>query len=172
MKSDTLKELSALCAQLRDEQRALEEADRVWKEHKARIFSLQTEDIPSLMTELGVTKIVLETGETITVAAEVEASLPKENLEARQAAFDWLESHGHGGLIKTEVSVTFGRDELERAKACAEEIAGRWGQAVLDRNVHANTLKAFIKEQLREGKEIPLELFMARPITVAKIKQS
>lgn len=111
MNRDTLKELSALCAQLRDEQRALEETDRVWKEHKERIRRLTEDDIPSLMTELGVTRIVLDSGEQIRIAREVEASIPKEDLVARQRAFDWLEENGHGGLIKTTVNVLFGREE-------------------------------------------------------------
>ena len=39
----------------------------------------------------------------------------------------------------------------------------------LDQGVHAQTLKAFLKEQLSKGANIPLELFGARPVWTAKI---
>lgn len=165
---DALRELSALCAQLRDAEEDLKRLDEAWKAAKERVRRLVEEDIPGLMSELGVKRLVLETGETISVGFEVFAQIPK---DGKQLAFNWLEEHGHGGLIKTEISVTFGRDELGIAKRIATEIVEREGRPVeLDQSVHAGTLKAWLKEQLQEGQSVPLELFGARPVNIAKIK--
>lgn len=165
---DALKQLSALCAQLRDAERESEDLEAKRKAKDAEARRLAEEDIPALMQELQVSEIKLETGEKIKVSLEVYAQISAEN---KQAAFEWLEANGHGGLIKTEVSVAFGRDELEYAKKCAEEISSSTGKsAEIDRSVHASTLKAFLKERISSGKDVPLELFGARPVNTAKIK--
>jgi hypothetical protein len=170
--SDTLRELSALCQQLRDAEREQKDAEEALKVKKADVYRLSTEDIPTLMQELGVSKIRLETGEQIEVKQEIEASLPKEDLVARQNAFAWLEANGHGGLIKTEVTAQFGREELDKAQRALELLTAEYPEAsvMLDRNIHTSTLKAFIKERLAAGEDLPLELFMARPYNKAKIK--
>lgn len=168
MSQDTLKQLSALCANLRDAEREAEglEAKRKAKEAEAR--RLAEEDIPALMQELGVQKIKLDSGEEIKVELEVYAQISREN---KPAAFQWLEENGHGGMIKTEVTVAFGRDELEQAKAVAQSIAEQTGKdAAIDRSVHASTLKAWLRERIKAGAVIPLELFGARPVNTAKIK--
>lgn len=169
MSQDTLRELSALCAQLRDAENECEALSAKLKEREAQARRLVEDDIPSLMAELGVQKLVLGTGETITVALEVYAQIPK---DSKERAFAWLEENGHGGLIKTEVSVAFGREELNEAKRLAMEIAERGRQVLLDRNVHAGTLKAFLKEQLAAGAPVPLEIFGARSVNMAKIKEA
>ena len=37
-------------------------------------------------------------------------------------------------------------------------------------SVHAQTMKAFLKEQIAKGSDIPLDLFGARPVWVATVK--
>jgi hypothetical protein len=171
MQQDALRELTALCAQLRDAERDLSELDDAWKKKSATVRGLTEEDIPALMAELGVKKLTLESGETITVKADVECSLPKEDLEKRAAALKWLEDNGHGGLIKTIVATQFGRGELEKATALAEVIATTTGkEAIVGRDVHASTLKSFLNERIAAGDDVPLELFNARPLNKAKIK--
>lgn len=168
MSQDTLKELSSLCQQLRSAER--EATDLLAKAAaKAKdIQRLTEEDIPALMTELAVQKIVLESGETITVGLEVYASIPAAN---KEEAFKWLVDNQHGGLIKTDLTLAFGREELDKAKALALKLSEEEGlDPVIDQSVHANTLKAFIKGQLADGKPIPLELFGARSVQKAKIK--
>lgn len=167
MSQDALAQLTALCAQLRDAERELTAAEKQVKDREADIRRLTEEDIPALMTELGVEKIVLASGEQIKVALEVYAQIPK---DSKEAAFAWLEENGHGGLIKTDVSVAFGREELPKAQALAVKLAEEGLEPMIERTVHAGTLKAFIKERLNAGATVPLELFGARPVNTAKIK--
>lgn len=167
MNQDTLVQLAMLCQQLRDAERDVDTATTALKNKLELVRRLEEDDIPSLMSELAVNKLRLETGEEISVGLEVYASIPK---HGQADAFAWLEGNGHGGLIKTEVGVSFGRDELELAQAHARRLAEQGLNATLERAVHAGTLKAFIKEQLRDGKSLPLELFGARSVNKAKIK--
>lgn len=164
----SLGELSALCAQARETQRDIDRIEASLKAAKEQLRALVEEDIPQLMSELELKRVVLETGEAITVALEVYASIPKARA---QEALDWLRAHGHGGLIRTELGLAFGRDEVARADALAQELAERGFESTIAQNVHSGTLKAFLKEQLGSGVAVPLELFGARPVMTAKIKQ-
>lgn len=170
MSSDALRELTTLCQQLRNAEAELADIDTNWKAKKATVQHLTEEDIPALMTELGVRKITLGTGELIEVKPDIEASIPKEDAELRAKAFAWIEDNGHGSIIKTIVAVQFGRDELAEAHQLMELLAYLGYMSIMDRAVHASTLKSFLKERLAEGDPVPLEYFLARPFQKAKIK--
>lgn len=168
MSQDTLRELAVLCAQLRDADLSVEKAERELKERKALVRRLEEEDIPGLMSELGVESITLETGERIKIALEIYASITE---AMKERAFKWLEDNGHGGLIKTEVSVRFGRDAVAQATALTERLVAEGLEPDVVRAVAPQTLKAFLKERIEANSEVPMEVFGARPVKVAKIKQ-
>jgi hypothetical protein len=181
MAHDTMKQLSILCAQMRDAEQAVELAEKVFKVAKAKLFSIATEDIPALMTEIGVKEITLETGEKVTVALDIASSITEAN---KENAFKWLIDNGYGSIIKTEVMVAFGKDELPKALALAEELTEKGLVPEMSRGVHASTLKAWLKERVlaeQEVKEeidpdeppivpVPMELFGAMPFSIAKLK--
>lgn len=165
--SDTLQQLTTLCAQMRDAEAEVVSAENALKERKAELFSLATEDIPGLMAELGVKKIQLETGQRIEVKDDVSASIPEAN---KEAAFTWLEENDFGSIIKVEVAVQFGKDQRDEALALYTKLAEEGLQPTMKRGVHASTLKSFLKERIAEGSPIPLELFGAMAYSIAKIK--
>lgn len=159
-----LADLSRALVQAEKDEAAAEEALKQKKEARRRI---EEEDIPSVMTEIGVDKLRLVTGEEITVKSEVFAAIPK---ESKTAAHDWLFDHGFGGLIQTEVTIVFNRDSVEQAAELADELRENGFEPEFSLGVNAQTLKAFLREQLAAGKDIPLELFGARPTKIAKVK--
>jgi hypothetical protein len=81
-----------------------------------------------------------------------------------------LEEHDFGGLIKTAVTVQFGKGEDEKAVELYERLVAEGLVVEADREVNAQTLKAFLREQLAAAAPVPLDLFGARPVWVAKIK--
>ena len=164
--ADALRQLMGLCAIAAELGVEVEAADANLKAKKAALRAVLEEDIPQFMTELGVTEIRLESGEKIKIADDVQASIT----EATEVeAYRWLEEKGFGGLIKTNVSIQFGRDQLEAAKALADRLEAEGLDPEFKRSVHWQTLRAFLKEQLAAAAEIPLDLFNARPVKVAKI---
>lgn len=170
-------------ALLRAEQ-ATEAAEAALKQAKEHERLLREETLPGIMRELGAEKftiVVDDTSYEISVKQEVYASVP----EARKdAAYGWLEVNGYGGLIKTGVTLEFGRDELEKAQELVDELAELgYTNVLIDRNVNPQTLKAFLRERLAEPKTeftaeeleqgmspLSLELFGARPVDTAKVK--
>ncbi|NBQ49102.1 MAG: hypothetical protein EBV86_01315 [Marivivens sp.] len=163
----TLDDLSEMCSALRSAQQAHEDAKLNLKQAAEQLRLLEEETIPGAMQELGFEKIVLETGEEIKCVQEVYCSIPRAMAHDAHA---WLHDHGHGGLIKTEVKVNFGKDEWDDAEAFSYRLHEQGIPHDLGQKVHPQTLKAFVKEQLAQGTDIPLELFGARPVYKAKVK--
>jgi len=162
----TLNEMSALARALLDAESATKDAEQALKDAKERERLIREETIPSAMQELGLESLVLDTGQKLKVQQEVYASIPAAN---KQAAYRWLNDNGFGGLIKVEVDASFGKGDQDKALELYSELSGRGLQASFDESVHAQTLKAFLKEQISQGNDIPLDLFGARPVWAAKI---
>lgn len=166
MDENRLGELSALCAQMQAAERSIEEADATLKSRKATLRAIATEDIPALMTELGVQEITLDSGEKIKVALEVFAAIPK---AVHDEAMVWLEENGFGGLIKTTVEISFGRSEQSRALEVYEDLLEKGLDVATSAGVHASTLKAFAKERLEANATLPEQLFGIQAVNTAKL---
>lgn len=120
---------------------------------KKEIDDLKTRTIPDAMGKLKQVKVDYG-GVTWTVSVEpvIRANIAKEN---RPKAFEWMDSSGHGDLIKTEITMSYGRNELPQAKQTIEKLKVMGIAAELNQDVHWATLNAFAKEQLNKGMEFP-----------------
>lgn len=138
--------------------------------HAKREFNrLSDEDLPQLMIELGVLKIVLETGETIEVKPTYGAHIKTAN---KTEAFQWLRENDMDDIIKNTISLAFGRGEDEKARAFIDvaTAAGHFPDQKTD--IHPQTLKAWVRERIEGGESIPMELFGVFAGQKATIKRS
>jgi hypothetical protein len=146
---------------------------------KARQRELAHRTIPDAMDEAGVDHIGLpDIGVDIRIKPWFDGSLPKrEDQVRRQAAMEWLVEEGHGDLIKTTVSVVFGRGEHNQALTMVNQMnefmgSEGWGNvATMNEDVHHMTYKAFLREQVEAGVALPLDTLNATVGRVAKIEQ-
>ena len=130
---------------------------------------LREESIPTAMQELGLTRLDLEDGQIITIKQTVYARIPVDN---KLEAFSWLEDHELGGAIKSTIKLEFGKGELEKADDLMHDLESEGYSPTFDRNVHGSTLKAVLKEEIAKGTVVPLDLFEARAVFVANVKES
>lgn len=137
------------------------------KEAKAALAAVQTEDLPRMMEEIGMKLVMLADGSKVEVVDDVHCGITEAR---RDAAHKWLVDNGFGGLIKTQVIVSFDRGELDAACAYTEELNRMDPEhpAAMKDAVHPATLKSFVKEQLAAGAEIPQDLFGIHPFSRAK----
>ena len=164
--SISLDSMAALARAMVDADASVEQAEVNLKEAKERARVLREETIPSAMQELGLEELKLDTGQKLSVKQDVYASIPSDK---KDEAFQWLDENGFGGLIKVEVKTDYPKGEAQAAYALFEELQTRGIQARYGQNVHAQTLKAFLREQIAAGTGVPLELFGARPVWTAKL---
>lgn len=145
----------------------VEEQEAALKDLKALLAGVQLEDLPLAMSEAGLKKFTLDTGETIDVKDDLVLSL---SAERKPEAFAWLEKNGLGSVIKTVVVAEFGKGQLGEAQKLAAKLVKEKYNVHLGRDVHWQTLKALILERVRAAKPIPLELFGAHPINKANVE--
>jgi len=156
IKDDSLKELSELCAQqvrIDEDIKHLEEALKLKSSLRRK---LSQEIIPAKMSELGLESISLDSGEVIKVKQLIQASIP---VKHREVAFQWLRDNGHGDLIKNQVSATFGKGEDNAASDFLNKVEALGLQPQQKVWVEPMTLKAFVREQVTKGSELPMETF-------------
>lgn len=155
-----------------------EEAQRLEKEIGERSVALaELQDahkrivrdvLPSAMDQLGMKSFALSDGSKIDVKEHVQASITEEH---KIRAFAWLTEHEFDGIIKTKVQSEFGKGEIEAAREAVTALEKSGFVATLDQNVHNSTLKAFVKERLAEGDDIPLDVFGVFEFKEAKINR-
>jgi len=157
---EELKSLAALVAKWDSNEAAINHNTELLKTLTARKLKLETDLIPSLMAQAGgIARFDLDDGRKVELKDELYANITQAN---QSAAFGWLESHGHGDVIKDELRVGLGKGEkaAERARAL---ISALEAMGIDDysrkRAVHPGTLAALIREQLGEGVEVPKETF-------------
>jgi hypothetical protein len=139
----------------------LEQAQRVLDE-------IRHDQLPALMQEIGLSMVKLDTGEKVELKAVVKASIAKAN---KEQAFSWLRENGHGSLIKNKITTQFGMGEEEQAQALLQELTQQGLEVTQDETVHVQTLTAFVKEQLKNGVNIPMDLLGVFEYQEVKIKQ-
>lgn len=162
-----LADLQRLCATLIAKNKELDALNEKIKELSAEINTLSQDLIPSTMEELNLEKIVLNTGETISTKMDVNVSI---NKEQAQNAYHWLDMHGLGNIIKTDVKAAFHREERGQALKLLDEMISNGYDAYLDEKIHPQTLKAFVKEQLQAGTELPPDYFNINPYYKTVVK--
>ena len=108
------------------------------------------------MHELGLESLTLKDGSAVKVKQLVQASIP---VKHRETAFQWLRDRGHGDLIKNQISAEFGKGEDKSAGEFIDNIKSLGYEPKQKVWVEPMTLKAFVREQIAEGVDIPMETF-------------
>ena len=111
-KTDNIQSLADQVEKLEDLQKRLELQEDNLKNTKKQIDHLSGEVIPTMMSEMGLSHLKLMDGSSVDVKPNYSASISIAN---REAAFGWLRNNGLGDIIKNEISVSFGRNEDNKA---------------------------------------------------------
>lgn len=140
------------------------------KKAKQNLDLISTVDLPEAMREAGLEKFTTTDGLEIAVKPDVKCGIPAPR---REEAYEWLVQNGFGGLIKSDIDVMFDREQRKKAEKLAEQLRSKGYEVTFNQSVHAQTLKAFVKERMADTEsdiEFPLDLFGAFPYTVATVK--
>lgn len=163
----TLDRVSELVSLMTEQQRIVERLTQELETAKASLRRTETEDLPELMAEVGLTELTTKEGVEVSVVSDVTCGISEGRMPA---AIKWLADRGYDGIVKTEVSVKFGRGEYAQAQELAEGIQGQGLSAELSNSIHNQTLKSFVKERMAAGDVVPFDLFGIHPFSRAKLK--
>ena len=168
-KTDNIQSLADQVERLEAMQQQLEIQEDAIKEKKKQIQHISGEVIPTMMSEMGLAELKLHDGSHLKVSTSYRATITEAN---KEAAYNWLRENGLGDIIKNEISVSFGRNEDNKAADYAELAKSNGFQPTQKMKVEPMTLKALVRERIEAGKEMPTEIFGVFSENKTTIKRS
>lgn len=156
-KQEAFAKLDELLKQLTKAEIEVTEAELVLKKAQERRRQLDEFDIPSHMDTLGIKDFTNKAGAKIEIKSAIRASIGNRKAQA----FAWLIENKHGGLIKRTVAVAFNVGQgPDATKLIAELREKNVGAGVKqEMKVEAATLTAWARKQLKDGKDVPADIF-------------
>ena len=153
---DNIKDLSEEVLKLQQLEKNIKAKELDLKSLKETAGKISGEVIPTLMNEMALSSLKLSDGSSVDIKKIYGASIP---VEKREAAFNWLRNNDLGDIIKNEITVSFGRNEDNKAADYAVLAQSQGYQPAQKLKVEPMTLKALFRERTEAGKEMPSDLF-------------
>ena len=155
-KTENIQSLADQVETLETVNSSIENAEEIVKNLKKKRDHISGEVIPTMMSEMGLAELKLHDGSHLKVSTSYRATITEAN---KESAFNWLRENGLGDIIKNEISVSFGRNEDNKAADYAELAKSNGFQPTQKMKVEPMTLKALVRERIEAGKEMPTEIF-------------
>ena len=162
--------LRSLADELQAAEAEIERLQELMDTAKAAYKDIAEKRIPEV-TDGMEGKFNLGDGRELQVKEEIRSSIAGDK---RIPAIEWLDENGYGNIVKRQVVFEFPKGDEERCKKFIEAVSKLGlGQLVMKNNftVHHATLNSWVKEQLGEGVELPVETFGIFRQRTAKIKE-
>ena len=161
-----MEDIATACNKLLDVQKEVSALEDKLKKKKEEELKLSEQDIPNLMQKAGAASIKLTDGTAVEIKPYYGARIPASRTEE---AFDWLRENNFADLIKNNVTLTFGRNEDNVAKSIVDDLRNKGHNVKQAEKVEPMTLKAFVREQIEKGKDVPADLFGVYVATRTKL---
>ena len=155
-KTDDIDKLANKIKEMQAIQKDIEQNEEYLKQKKKELELISGEAIPTMLTEMGLSYLKLADGSSVEVKTNYSATITLAN---KEKAFNWLRENGLGDIIKNELTVSFGRNEDNKAADYANLAKGQGFEPQQKLKVEPMTLKALVRERIEAGKEMPTEIF-------------
>ena len=123
---------------------------------KEQADRLSQQVIPEIMESMKLKTMKLRDGSAIEIKEIYSATIP---VDKRDGAFNWLRNNDLGDLIKNEITVSFGRNEDNKAREYANLAESSGYQPQQKLKVEPMTLKALYRERVEKELDLPSEHF-------------
>ena len=155
-KTENIKSLASQVKSLKELEDELKADEESLKNKKKEIERISGEVIPTMLSEMGLSSLKLADGSAVDVKPYYTANISIVN---REAAYGWLRSNGLGDIIKNDITVSFGRNEDNKAAQYANLARGQGFEPTQKLKVEPMTLKALVRERIEAGKDMPMDTF-------------
>ena len=155
-KTKDRKSLSDQVLKLRDLEAEVKAQEEKIKQTQKEIARISEDVIPTMLSEMGLSQLKLADGSSVDVKPFYTASISVAN---REKAYKWLRDNGLGDIIKNDVTVSFGRNEDNKAVDYANLAKSQGFEPTQKLKVEPMTLKALVRERIEAGKNLPMDIF-------------
>lgn len=157
---DALKGVSLLANKQLKLEKEIEEQEARLAEKKKELAFISQVQLPDLFDQLGLEQVTLKDGSKVIVKKAVYCSIP----EVKKAfAFDWLTKKGFAAMIKREARLAFANGEEKKMKMVLDYLnktkALKDISVNINQGIHPQTLKAFARDMVEKGVDLPEEGF-------------
>lgn len=152
----TLESLVKYANEMKSLEKEIADIERELAERNGRLNKISGVIIPDVMDRLGMEEFKLSDGSKVLVKTDIKCGLSEDR---KPAGFAWLRENDYGGIIKTAVSLAFGKGEEQQAKEAVDVLSVAGFNAQIGDSVHPATLKSFVKERIEAGDNIPIDVF-------------
>lgn len=152
-RESTLGLVGSLAKQLNDLNSEIEDLEAKLASKKKDKTWIEDNELPNALNDLGMKSFTLNDGTVMERRTDYYPSIKKDN---PYAALRWLNDHGHGSIIKTNVTLNFSKEQGEKAKKFIKWIESKKDDPIkysASQGVHPMTLKSVIND-LIESKEL------------------
>ncbi len=155
--NNKLMEISDLGKDFVDTHNEIEFLEGRLADAKKKYNRLSTELLPYAMQAVGMTSF--EIGNRYTIKTE-PVLVVKTDKEKMQEIDQWLDSHGHSGMVKFKLEVflpkAVDKVTLDELQGAIEQFGFEYS---LTKNIHFQTLGKWAREMEESGEVIPMDLF-------------
>ena len=155
-RTSNIDKLANKIKEMQEVQKDIEQNEEYIKQKKKDLEQISGEAIPTMLSEMGLSYLKLADGSSVEVKTNYSATITQAN---KEKAFNWLRENGLGDIIKNELTVSFGRNEDNKAADYADLARGQGYQPTQKLKVEPMTLKALVRERIEAGKPVPTEIF-------------
>jgi hypothetical protein len=175
--ADKLAEIKGLARLARQAEKKVAAIQLELKQCQDLVDKITTRDLPEKMDAIGIRKITVEAIEderafTVSVKTMYSANIAASwDQERRKKAFEWLDNHGHGSLIKTDVVTTFPREDRVEVNEFVRALDQQGRSYAVKEAVHMATLSSWLREMIEHGETPPLDVIGGYVERQATIKE-
>jgi len=155
-RTENIKSLASQVKNLKELEDELKADEESLKNKKKEIERISGEVIPTMLSEMGLSSLKLADGSAVDVKPYYTANISIAN---REAAYGWLRSNGLGDIIKNDITVSFGRNEDNKAAEYANLARGQGFEPTQKLKVEPMTLKALVRERIENNRDMPMDIF-------------
>jgi hypothetical protein len=144
--------ITNLAREVRNIDNTIEDLQTQMKELGRRKIDIETKQLPELLHQAGVKEITTLEGLKVSVKFVV-GSIPA---ESKESAYEWLDDNGHADIIKRNLALQFQKGDTSQAEQAAAALREMGFSPTIKLDIHPQTFMAFAREQIQNGKILPL----------------
>lgn len=165
-----LKRISTLINEASDIEAEIEAMGEQMSALGARMEAIKGKELPDLLQQAGVKDFTdSATGTKVKLEAWLSAKWPK-TPEGIKKALVWVKKVGSLDLVKNNIEASYTKGSAKAAREAVETLKKSGAATVtMEESIHSSTLVAFLKERIKQGLSVELDLFEGATGTRAKI---
>ena len=125
---------------------------------KKQVNEIAFDKLPKMMKDIGIRSLELSTGQTLKLASDLKASLPKARSDE---VMKYVRENGGDDIIKQIVTIDAGRGKANAVAAVIDEAEKLGLECSETESIAAPTYSKWIRERLKDNKPTDLSLLGA-----------